>query len=247
MTTAREWADRSTGTVPPNHRRVAASAGPKRRDRARELIESPHTGTSDGSTDPQGVRPVGWRWMVLPKGIANVARSPYLEGEGGSSRRSCLRYPWFGSARGTRCAPGLGPHYYSLWRHWPPSRSGSAPSLSPVRAIRGNNDKGAWASSLPTYDVVAVGSHAIYAIHNLAELDLDPADAGFIALVSGHPHKPVIERCGKTLFANPGSAGPWRFTLPVTVATLALRSGLCEAKIVELALSHQSRNRGPSD
>jgi len=118
-------------------------------------------------------------------------------------------------------------------------------ALSPVRATRGNNDKGAWASSLPTYDVVAVGSHAIYAIHNLAELDLDPADAGFIALVSGHPHKPVIERCGKTLFANPGSAGPRRFTMPVTVATLALRSGLCEAKIVELALSHQSRNRGP--
>jgi len=81
VTTAREWADRSTGTVPPNHRRVAASAGPKRRDRARELIESPHTGTSDGSTDPQGVRPVGWRWMVLPKGIGNVARSPYWKGK----------------------------------------------------------------------------------------------------------------------------------------------------------------------
>lgn len=119
-------------------------------------------------------------------------------------------------------------------------------TLAPVRAIRGNNDKGAWACSLPTYDVVEVSSHAIYVLHNLAELDLDPAAAGFTVVVAGHSHKPVVEKRGKILFVNPGSAGPRRFTLPVTVATLALRGSRCDAKIVELALSQESRKRGPS-
>jgi putative phosphoesterase len=120
-------------------------------------------------------------------------------------------------------------------------------TLAPVRAIRGNNDKGAWASSLPACDVVEVGSHKIYVLHNLADLDLDPAEAGFTVVVSGHSHKPVIEKRGKILFVNPGSAGPRRFTLPVTIATLALRPSRCEAKIIELALSQQSRKRGPPD
>jgi putative phosphoesterase len=120
-------------------------------------------------------------------------------------------------------------------------------TLAPVRAIRGNNDKGAWASSLPKYDVVEVGSHVIYVLHNLAELDLDPAAAGFTAVVSGHSHKPVVEKHGKILFVNPGSAGPRRFTLPVTVATLALRRSRCETKIIELALSQESRKRRASD
>jgi putative phosphoesterase len=78
-------------------------------------------------------------------------------------------------------------------------------TLAPVRAIRGNNDKGAWACSLPTYDVVEVGSHAIYVLHNLAELDLDPATAGFTVVVAGHSHKPVIEKRGKILFVNPAA------------------------------------------
>jgi uncharacterized protein len=114
-------------------------------------------------------------------------------------------------------------------------------TLAPVRAIRGNNDKGAWACAIPAYEVVEVGSHAIYVLHNLAELDLNPAAAGFTVVVSGHSHKPVVEKRGKILFVNPGSAGPRRFTLPVTVATLALRGSRCEAKIIELALSRQSR------
>jgi putative phosphoesterase len=113
--------------------------------------------------------------------------------------------------------------------------------LAPVRAIRGNNDTGAWASSLPTCDVVKVGTHVIYVLHNLSELDLDPVAAGFTAVVSGHSHQPVIKKRGKILFVNPGSAGPRRFTLPVTVARLALRSGRCEANIIHLALSPQSR------
>jgi uncharacterized protein len=117
-------------------------------------------------------------------------------------------------------------------------------TLAPVRAIRGNNDKGAWARSLPTYDVVKVGSHAIYVLHNLAELDLDPAAAGFTVVVSGHSHKPAIEKRGEIFFVNPGSAGPRRFGLPVTVAKLAVRSGRCAATTVELAVpSQRSKSR----
>jgi putative phosphoesterase len=93
-------------------------------------------------------------------------------------------------------------------------------TLAPVRAIRGNNDKGAWACGLPTYDLVEIGSHAIYVLHKLAELEFDPAAAGFTAVVSGHSHKPAIEERGKILFVNPGSAGARRFNLPVTIARL---------------------------
>ena len=95
-------------------------------------------------------------------------------------------------------------------------------TLAPVRAVRGNNDKGAWANKLPTRDVVEVGGHAIYVLHDLSELDLDPTAAGFTAVVSGHSHKPVIEERDKILFVNPGSAGPRRFTLPISIGFLRL-------------------------
>jgi hypothetical protein len=106
--------------------------------------------------------------------------------------------------------------------------------VGPVRAVRGNNDKGDWAASLPTSDLVEVGGHAIYVLHNLPELALDPAASNSTAIISGHSHKPVVKRQGMILFVNPGSAGPRRFTLPVTVATLDLSSDRCEANIVEL-------------
>ena len=106
--------------------------------------------------------------------------------------------------------------------------------IAPLRAVRGNNDKSDWAVSLPNSDVVEVGGRKIYVVHNLAELGLDPATCDFTAIISGHSHKPKVERRGKVLFVNPGSAGPRRFALPVTVATLALRGNRCEAKIVEL-------------
>jgi putative phosphoesterase len=117
-------------------------------------------------------------------------------------------------------------------------------TIAPVRAVRGNNDMGAWACSLPAYDVVEIGSHAIYVLHNLSELHLDPGAAAFTAFISGHSHKPVIEKRGEILFVNPGSAGPWRFNLPVTVAALTIRSHYCAARIVLLALSKHGRTRG---
>jgi putative phosphoesterase len=107
-------------------------------------------------------------------------------------------------------------------------------TIAPVRAIRGNNDHGAWADRLPEHDFVKIGSQLIYILHNLAELELDLEASGVTAVVSGHSHKPVVERRGGVLFLNPGSAGPRRFKLPVTVATLALRSGRWVPRIVWL-------------
>lgn len=109
--------------------------------------------------------------------------------------------------------------------------------IAPVRAVRGNNDTGAWARRLPSSDVVEIAGHKIYVLHNLSEFDLDPDAAGFTAVVFGHSHKPGIERARGTLFINPGSAGPRRFKLPTTVATLIIRSRRCVARIISLPLS----------
>jgi uncharacterized protein len=110
-------------------------------------------------------------------------------------------------------------------------------ALAPVRAIRGNNDRGPWTKLLPVQDLVEVGGHAIRVLHNLAEFDSDTDAAGLTAVVFGHSHKPLIEKRGEVLFINPGSAGPRRFKLPVTIATLALRSGRrCDARIVRLSV-----------
>jgi putative phosphoesterase len=77
--------------------------------------------------------------------------------------------------------------------------------LAPVRAIRGNNDKSAWAASLPTSDIVEVGTHKIYVLHNLTELNVDPAVSGFSAVVSGHSHKPLIQRQGRCSSSTPAA------------------------------------------
>jgi putative phosphoesterase len=93
--------------------------------------------------------------------------------------------------------------------------------LAPVTAIRGNVDRAAWAQSLPETEVLAVGEAAVlYVIHDLAELDLDPAAAGFLAVISGHSHKPGFQWKDGVLYVNPGSAGPRRISLPVSVARL---------------------------
>src|SRR5476649_1302422 len=89
--------------------------------------------------------------------------------------------------------------------------------LAPVTAIRGNIDRGDWASGLQHTEVLECGGALIYIVHNLAELDLDPVAAGFRAVVSGHSHSPRIHEKDGVLFVNPGSAGPRRFSLPIAV------------------------------
>lgn len=96
--------------------------------------------------------------------------------------------------------------------------------LAPVVAVRGNIEKGAWASRLPLTSIVEAGPAQIYILHNIAELDLDPAQARFNVVISGHSCKPQQFEKDGMLYINPGSAGPRRFRLPITVARLDLRS-----------------------
>lgn len=124
-----------------------------------------------------------------------------------------------------------------------PAVLNSLANIAPVRAIRGNNDRGAWAVGFPSTEVIEIGSYSIYVLHNLAELDLDPTAGGFSTVVSGHSHKPAVAERGGVLFVNPGSAGPRRFSLPVTVATLRLRFGRGAANIIQLAISHRTHKR----
>ena len=93
-------------------------------------------------------------------------------------------------------------------------------SVAPVVAVRGNIDTAAWASKLPLTAVAEVGPATIYVLHDVH--DFDPAATGFQIVVSGHSHKPSRTERGGVLYVNPGSAGPRRFQLPVTVARLSL-------------------------
>jgi len=106
--------------------------------------------------------------------------------------------------------------------------------IAPLVAVRGNVDGGTWAEALPLAEVVTVGGRLIYILHDLLQLGLDPAAAGFEAVIFGHSHRPEIAEKGGVLYLNPGSAGPRRFTLPVTLARLSASSQGLEAKIIEL-------------
>lgn len=94
--------------------------------------------------------------------------------------------------------------------------------IAPVTAVRGNNDKAAWAMVLPESDVLQVRDIFLYVIHDIEDLDVDPAAAGFHIVVSGHSHKPKHEWRDGILFINPGSAGPRRFTLPISLGYLSV-------------------------
>jgi len=107
-------------------------------------------------------------------------------------------------------------------------------AIAPVTAIRGNNDRDAWARSLPENTAVEIDGTWLYVLHDVHELDLDPRAAGFAAVIAGHSHKPLIAERQGTLFVNPGSAGPRRFTLPVAVARLYVRAGQVRGEVVEL-------------
>ena len=106
--------------------------------------------------------------------------------------------------------------------------------IAPVTAVRGNNDRGPWARSLPEYEVVEFGTVSVYVRHDQAELDVDPVAAGFRVMVFGHSHKPVVESRDGILFVNPGSAGPRRFKLPIAVGELLIEGDRVEARIIEL-------------
>ena len=106
--------------------------------------------------------------------------------------------------------------------------------LAPVTAIRGNIDTSSWARALPATEVVEVAGISIYMLHDLRQLDLKPEAAGLHVVVYGHSHQPRIEEKNVVLYFNPGSAGPRRFHLPVSVGRLTIDAGKVRAELVEL-------------
>jgi putative phosphoesterase len=106
--------------------------------------------------------------------------------------------------------------------------------IAPVVAVRGNVDTAPWAQALPETAVAEAGPALIYILHDVKALDLNPAAAGFPIVVSGHSHKPGKSEREGVLYINPGSAGPRRFQLPVTVALLRLDRRPWEVEFVDL-------------
>jgi putative phosphoesterase len=106
--------------------------------------------------------------------------------------------------------------------------------IAPVTAIRGNVDTGDWAEHYPDTQVVRLGERSFYVLHDLQELQIDAATCGIDVVVSGHSHRPGIETIGGVLYLNPGSAGPRRFNLPVTLATLEVTTSGLRAVIHQL-------------
>jgi len=107
-------------------------------------------------------------------------------------------------------------------------------AIAPTTAVRGNVDTAAWAMSLPLTEVVHVADVHLYVLHDLAALDLDPKAAGFAAVISGHTHRPAADVRHGVLYLNPGSAGPRRFKLPITLARLEIAGARLSHEIVEL-------------
>jgi putative phosphoesterase len=109
--------------------------------------------------------------------------------------------------------------------------------IAPVTAVRGNVDHGAWAQKIPVTNVIEIGEVSIYVLHNLQELDVKPEAAKFAAVIYGHSHVPKQEIKNGVRYFNPGSAGPRRFKLPVSVGRLTIEGGKIKAKILSLEIN----------
>lgn len=109
-------------------------------------------------------------------------------------------------------------------------------AIASTTAVRGNVDTAVWATALRLAEVVEVGGLLLYMLHDGAALDFDPKAAGFAAVISGHTHRAAAEMRDGVLFLNPGSAGPRRFTLPVTLARLTIAAGRLSHEFIELAV-----------
>ncbi|HEY1660272.1 MAG TPA: metallophosphoesterase family protein [Candidatus Sulfotelmatobacter sp.] len=106
--------------------------------------------------------------------------------------------------------------------------------IATVTAVRGNVDKAPWARKLPETEVVEIGGISIYILHDLAQLDLNPEAAGFAVVISGHSHVPRQEMKNRVLYFNPGSAGPRRFKLLVSIGRLIVDNGRVRGELVPL-------------
>jgi putative phosphoesterase len=115
--------------------------------------------------------------------------------------------------------------------------------IAPVTAVRGNNDRDAWARDVPETATLEVGGVAIYVVHDVADLRRHPAPRAARVVVSGHSHKPGVVERDAVLFVNPGSAGPRRFTLPIACAELRIAGARVTPRIVELQVAPKPRTR----
>ena len=109
-------------------------------------------------------------------------------------------------------------------------------TLAPVIAVRGNNDRESWADALPETELIRVGGLFLYVIHDLAQLDMEPQAAGVRVIVSGHSHQPRAEQREGILYINPGSCGPRRFKLPISVGELLVEGSQVTGRTVELSV-----------
>jgi putative phosphoesterase len=106
--------------------------------------------------------------------------------------------------------------------------------IAPLTAVRGNNDRAGWARGIAQTETVRFGEALVYVIHDLALLDIDPQAEGIHAVVAGHSHKPSTRVEDEVLYVNPGSAGPRRFTLPVSVGHLHVEGARVRAELITL-------------
>jgi putative phosphoesterase len=107
-------------------------------------------------------------------------------------------------------------------------------AIAPLIAVRGNNDKQAWAAHLPEAEMIRVGGAFVYVIHDVAQLDIEPRAAGVQVIVSGHSHRPQVLVRDGVLFVNPGSCGPRRFNLPISIGELYVEGTEVSARTIEL-------------
>ena len=118
-----------------------------------------------------------------------------------------------------------------------PSVLESLRDIAPVFAVRGNNDYGEWAEQLPEFQIVTAGGVSLCVLHNVTELkDVAKVSSAvkWAAVIAGHSHRPLVETRDGVLFINPGSAGPRRFHLPITIARLEIRGRDLDASIIEI-------------
>lgn len=106
--------------------------------------------------------------------------------------------------------------------------------IAPVVAVRGNNDGEAWAATIAEEEEIETAGLRLLLVHDLKTLRRDPAAEGFDAVVSGHSHKPLLETRGPVTYLNPGSAGPRRFSLPISLARMSIVNGRIDARLLRL-------------
>ena len=107
-------------------------------------------------------------------------------------------------------------------------------TIAPVTAIRGNNDKGAWAKGLKEKERLDIGGVCIYVVHDLHDLGFAPESEGIKVVITGHSHRPLMKMENGVLYVNPGSAGPRRFTLPISIGFLEISDGRAKARLQTL-------------